>query len=402
MVRITRRDFLKYCSITAGALGLSASTLLKLENAAAKEASLGGLPVVWVAGAACTGCTMSLANSAYYRTLEQLTMDDIDLGYLDTLMGTAGAYINGAIYSGANAVQEARDIYAAGGYVLVVEGAIPMGTPLGSGSLATPGGYCEIGDLVGDGNPTFANVVKAFSYKAAAIIAVGTCSSWGGIPGARGTMTDARGLIARFNYNSSNVRVPTSSLDRNAGLLTGTGLEGKVINIPGCPPHPDWIVGTIAEVVDTMTNGAVVLPSLDVLHRPIDNGFKEYQCNAGPCPWRFNNTDSGRRASTCDSNGDYFNCSPGTLFADPDHNYRYPEGNSRAIGKFKWSGTDLGCLGIIGCKGRKTVADCSKRRWNSTSNTQYGVNLCVGTRGSCHGCTMPGFPDKVGKLFTIL
>ena len=37
MVRITRRDFLKYCSVAAGALGLSASTLMKIENVLANH-----------------------------------------------------------------------------------------------------------------------------------------------------------------------------------------------------------------------------------------------------------------------------------------------------------------------------------------------------------------------------
>ncbi len=130
MLRITRRDFLKYCSVAAGALGLSASTLMRVENVHAKTG--GCLPVVWIAGAACTGCTMSLLNSVFYTTVDELLLNKLDLKYLDTAMATAGAYVDGVQYPGANALQAAHDAYnARQAYVLVVEGAIPTGTPTG-------------------------------------------------------------------------------------------------------------------------------------------------------------------------------------------------------------------------------------------------------------------------------
>jgi len=93
MLRITRRDFLKYCSVAAGALGLSAGTMMKLDNVLAKTVDINGtsLPVVWISGAACTGCTISLANSAFYTTVEDLLINRIDLRYLDTLMASAGS-----------------------------------------------------------------------------------------------------------------------------------------------------------------------------------------------------------------------------------------------------------------------------------------------------------------------
>ena len=101
MVRITRRDFLKYCSVAAGALGLSASTLMKVENVLANSSAP---TVVWIAGSACTGCTMSLLNSVFYTTVDDLLLNRINLAYLDTAMATAGAYINGVQYPGANAL----------------------------------------------------------------------------------------------------------------------------------------------------------------------------------------------------------------------------------------------------------------------------------------------------------
>jgi len=393
MLRITRRDFLKYCSIAAGALGLSSGTMMKLDKALAKNVATGGLPVVWISGAACTGCTTSLLNSRFYADVDDVLFDLIDLRYLDTVMATAGAEVVGpTAYTGADAVREAQLVYNTLPFVLVVEGAIPAATPEGG----TRGDYCRIGELVpSDPNATMLNVTRKFAAKAAAILAVGTCSSFGGIPAAKGNPTDCRGLLYR-------------GTQKNKGALNdplfGTPITTPVINISGCPPHPDWIVGTIAHVVNTLGAGvenildadatAVLnaLPSTTSWNRPTDYGYGAYQCNAGPCPWRYNNADKRAKAS------DPYN---GPYTGDADFNVRYPEGDSRKLGREKWTKVAVGCLGILGCKGRKTKADCSRRRWNTDVTEEYGVNWCVGSRGGCQGCTEPTFPDKVGKFYTF-
>ena len=379
MLRITRRDFLKYCSVAAGALGLSASTLMKLENVMANSSAP---TVVWIAGAACTGCTMTLLNSVFYTTVDELLLNRINLAYLDTAMATAGAYVDGVQYPGANALQAAHDAYNAGGYVLVVEGGIPTGAPAGAGA----GDYCRIGELVpGSTVDTMADVTAAFAQKALAILAVGTCSSFGGIPGARGSVTSTKGLLYSGTANGGAIATATETRNR-------TGLAAKTINISGCPPHPDWIVGTIAHILDT----AITLPQLSSYARPTDYGYGQYQCNAGPCPWRYNNTPNRKH-----NLGMVGTANSGTI-TEPDYNARYPLGDSKALGRNKWTGTDQGCLGILGCKGRKTKADCSRRRWNADLAENYGVNWCVGSRAGCHGCTEPAFPDKVGKFFTFV
>lgn len=395
MLRITRREFLKYCSVAAGALGLSCSTLMKIESALAKDVSNGGVPVIWIAGAACTGCTVSLANSRFYTTIDDLLLNRIDLRYLDTLMATAGAFVNGVEYTGANAIEEARHVYSSLPYVLVVEGGIPVGAPAGGGAA---GEFCEIGELVpGDTDATMLNVTRKFASNpnCAAVLAVGTCSSFGGIPGAKGNVTNCRGLLYQgTRANKGALNDPT----------LGTPITTPVINISGCPPHPDWIVGTIAHILDTLGTAvgdylagdaqALVnaLPPVTSYNRPVDYGYREYQCNAGPCPWRYNNIDVRVTNVT------------GSTINEPDYNRRYPVGDSRALGRNKWTVNDasnVGCLGILGCKGRKTKADCSRRRWNTDVAEEYGVNWCVGSRGNCHGCTEPSFPDKVGKFYTF-
>jgi len=374
MVRITRREFMKYCSIAAGALGLSASTMMKLEQAMAKPTANGGTPVIWMAGAACTGCTTSLANTRFYTTIDDLLLNTLDLRYHDTLMSAAGAYVDGSQWGGTNAIAESQAMYAASshtapGYVLVVEGAVQTGAS---------GDYCHIGKMYSQtGGETMLENVRALADHAIAVLCVGTCSSFGGIPAARGNLTGATSV-----YNA--LESPVGSMT-SAERTRRQENRAKVVNIPGCPPHPDWIVGTIAHIISTN----ITIPPLDSNRRPVDYGYGEYQCNAGPCTWRYNNTNS----RTNNNN----------VFAiPPDYNNRYPEGNSRALGKNKWNNmNDVGCLGILGCKGRKTKADCSRRRWNTDEAESYGVNWCVGSRAGCHGCTEPTFPDRVGKFFTI-
>jgi len=406
MLRITRRDFLKYCSVAAGALGLSAGTMMKLDNVLAKTVDINGnsLPVVWISGAACTGCTISLANSAFYTTVQDLLINRIDLRYLDTLMASAGAQVNTAQWDGANSVNEARYVFDHLPYILAVEGAIPTGKPIGG----EPGDYCRVGDLVpaaitatatvggeASSSESMFNVTRQFAANAncLAILAIGTCSSFGGIPGARGNATDARGLMYRGTQARKGVLNDP---------LFGTAIDKPVINISGCPPHPDWIVGTIAHVLDTLGSSisdvlqgdytAVLnaLPAKTSYMRPVDYGYGAYQCNAGPCPWRYNNTSDTSGGRTIDN---------------LEANNRYPVGDSRGLGRNKWKNfgndTNLGCLGILGCKGRKTKADCSRRRWNTDVAEEYGVNWCVGNRGGCQGCTEPTFPDKVGKFYTF-
>lgn len=361
MLRITRRDFLKYCSIAAGALGLSAGTLMKLENAIAKETAAGGIPVVWLDGAACTGCSVSLLNSKFYTTIDDLLINRLDLNYHKTIMAAAGD----------EAIAAAKATYDAGGYVLVVEGAVQCATPPGGAA----GDYCHVGKLTGAiavGETMLANT-RAFASKALAVLAVGTCASFGGIPNGRGSLTNAKGLL--YQGTSFDKGALNDPVLNNVGGVTNDALKNvPVINIPGCPPHPDWIVGTIAHILDTN----ITLPPLTNYRRPVDYGYGEYQCNAGPCPWKYNNA-----------------------IGSPDQNPRYPVGDSKRLGREKWTSNTLGCLGILGCKGRKTKADCSRRRWNTNVAEQYGVNWCVGSRGNCHGCTEPTFPDKVGKFNTF-
>ena len=207
---MTRREFLQFCAVLATTLGLpqGADAAIAEAVAAKKRPS-----VIWLHFQECTGCTESLLR-AEHPTLEKLILDVISLDYHETLFAAAG-----------HQVEEARLKAMAehkGQYVLVVEGAIPT---------RDGGIYCKIG------GKTAIDLLKECATDAAAVIAIGSCASWGGMP----------------------------STDPNpTGASSASQVLGKpVVTIPGCPPNP---YNFLSSVVHYLTFGA--LPAVDPLGRP--------------------------------------------------------------------------------------------------------------------------------------
>jgi hydrogenase small subunit len=295
-MRIGRRDFLDYCTKAAAVLGLQ-SALGPMEKALA---STSGPPIIWIKGAGCTGCTVSLANRVSRTApvdLADLLIQTVDLVFHPTLMGGAGDL----------AVRTLRNAQA-GTFILAVEGGIPT---LFNGATCTV--WTENGVDV-----TALAAVRDLAPKAKQVIAVGSCASFGGIAGA----------------------APNPTAIKSVSAASGR----STINVPGCPPHPDWIVWTIAQLL------AGTVPSLDAQRRPV------------------------------------------TLFGTTVHN-ACPRRNT------SWA-TSLGdtgrCMNNLGCKGQRTYADCPTRKWNN------GVNWCVGADSLCQGCTESGFPDLFAPLFSTV
>jgi hydrogenase small subunit len=328
-MRVSRRDFLKL----AGALGVvSALDLTFVEKA------LGGgaLPrVIWLQGQGCTGCSISLLNSINMATIDDILLNKINLEYHANLIAAAGdvamasatgvhpgptellAFSNEYLSRGAaltydmnkDGVVDLVDFarLASQGFILVVEGAIPTGSG---------GKFCHVG-----GNMTMLQAFDKFSAAASQILAVGTCASYGGIPGAVGSSTGALSV---------------------QGALAYFGRTKPVINIPGCPMHPDWFVGTVLSLL-----GGQAVP-LDADKRPT--------------------AYFGRRIH------DEHNC-PRRELDDAKH-----------LG-------ESGCLEELGCRGPITYADCYSRKWNSPGQGLAGVNWCIGGNSPCTGCVQKGWPD---------
>ncbi|NLK52123.1 MAG: hydrogenase small subunit [Syntrophomonadaceae bacterium] len=289
---LSRRDFLKLCAGGAASISMSGFLAPFLKEAAAA----GNPPVIWLAGAACTGCSVSLLNTVH-PDIKEVLLNVISLRYHSTVMGGAGDLAMEAMKKTAEENN--------GDFFLVVEGAVP---------LKDGGIYCTVGETH-DGQPiTFANLVQEIGQKAYAVLNVGTCSAYGGVPAAAPNPTGC---------------VPVSEV-----------LQGKpIINIPGCPAHPDWIVGTIAHVLLYKS-----LPELDKFGRP-------------------------------------------TMFYGGIVHDNCPRRQYFDNGIFAQNFSDPGCLLEIGCRGPYAHCDATYRQWN------HGMNSCIRCGGPCIGCTEPGFPD---------
>jgi hydrogenase small subunit len=207
---ISRREFLQFCAATATTLGLSTAAEAAIARAieSAKRPS-----VIWLHFQECTGCTESLLR-AEHPTLDKLILDVISLDYHETLMAAAGH----------QAEKARKDAMSAnkGKYILVVEGAIPV---------KEDGIYCKVG------GEKAIDMLKSCAADAAAVIAIGSCASWGGMPSTNPNPTGSSGVV---------------------------DVLGKVVvSIPGCPPNPYNFLST---VVHLLTFGK--LPELDAIGRP--------------------------------------------------------------------------------------------------------------------------------------
>ena len=149
---ITRRNFMKFCVGIAATLGLPASMGVRIAEAASSPQRPS---VIWLSAQECTGCTESLLRS-HHPTLEQLILNSISLDYHETLCAGAGHQ--------AEAHRQASMEQNKGKYILVVDGSIPV---------KDGGIYCKVA-----GRPIIEHLHEA-AEGAAAIIAIGSCASWG-------------------------------------------------------------------------------------------------------------------------------------------------------------------------------------------------------------------------------
>ena len=208
---VSRRGFMKYCAATASILALPPTMVPRIASAleSARRPS-----VIWLSFQECTGCTESLTRSAS-PTVEGLIFDTISLDYHHTLQAASG-----------HAAEEAR--HAAmeennGNYLVLVDGSIPLANP-GYSTIAGISNYDMLMETVAG---------------AAAVVAIGSCAAFGGIPGADPNPTGA-------------VSVRDIIKDK------------PVINVPGCPPIPMVITAVLAQF---LTFGKV--PDLDHYGRPV-------------------------------------------------------------------------------------------------------------------------------------
>lgn len=129
-------------------------------------------------------------------------------------------------------------------FVLVVEGSIP------NEQLSGDGHWAAIGVDPNTGQPITTNEwVDRLAPKAAAVVAVGTCATYGGIPAMKNNPTGAMGLPDYLGWD----------------WKSGAGLP--IVNIPGCPAQPDNTTEILLYLVLHL-GGLAPPPDLDEALRP--------------------------------------------------------------------------------------------------------------------------------------
>jgi NiFe hydrogenase small subunit HydA len=262
--------------------------------------------LLWLQAGACSGDSMSILGAESPNLLEALETLGVELLWHPSLSLESPEWLDRLIQ------RIERDEQAL--TVLCIEGAV----------LAGPNGTGMFDSFLG--RPKM-NVIGSLCEKAGVVVAVGTCSSFGGIPAAHPNPTDAVGL--QFLRE-----------EREGGLLDPawkSKLGLPVINLSGCPVHPNTVIQTLTWVLSG------VRLELDHLNRPAE--FYTTLVHQG-----------------CTRN-EY-------------HEYDVEEVNF---------GT-AGCMFFnLGCQGPRTTATCNTILWNGqSSKTRAGV--------PCFGCTSPSFP----------
>jgi hydrogenase small subunit len=212
---LSRRTLLKLCVTAAAALAMPASLGPVMAEVLATRRRR---PVIWLSFQECTGCTESLTR-AYSPALESLLFGFLSLDYHHTLQAAAGEAAEAA---------RLRTMQEYGGeYLLVMDGS----TPAGGGGFSTIAG---VGNL---------DLLRECAESAAAVIAIGTCAAFGGLPVASPNPTGARDV---------------------ASLMREGEIPGRpLVNVPGCPPIPEAIAAVLLHFLVFER-----FPELDELGRP--------------------------------------------------------------------------------------------------------------------------------------
>ncbi|GIV97356.1 MAG: hypothetical protein KatS3mg057_2013 [Herpetosiphonaceae bacterium] len=203
--------------------------------------------VFWLSGMGCDGCTIATLGAT------EPSVEELLIGALPGIPTVVLHHYAASIESGdhfTHSLEQAERGELDAPYVIVYEGSIPdenltvYGEPWAAeGSLPT-WAPADVRRRI----PT-AEWVRRLAPGAAAVIAIGTCATWGGIPAADGNPT---GAMSVMDFLGKEYR-------------SAYGLP--VINVPGCAPIGDNFTETVA-VLLLFLNRQTPLPEFDELGRP--------------------------------------------------------------------------------------------------------------------------------------
>lgn len=263
--------------------------------------------VLWLQGGACSGNTMSFLNAEEPTVVELVTDFGINILWHPSLGLEIGEQVSDLLKD-CIAQKTQLDI-------LVFEGSIVQG----------PGGK---GTMNYFADRPMKDWVKELSDVAQFVVAIGDCATWGGIPAVPPNPSESTGM---------------QFLKRDKGGFLGADFKSKaglpVINIPGCPAHPDWIT----QILVGIATGRAKDILLDDFHRP-KTFFTDFVQTGCPNVNNFVQKVDG-----------HFGKRGGCLFYE------------------------------VGCRGPMAHASCNRILWNRQSSKTRVNHPCL-------GCTEPGFP----------
>ncbi|NMA70034.1 MAG: hydrogenase small subunit [Desulfitobacterium sp.] len=289
---LNRRQFLKLI-IQGAVLGNFINLISPELEKALAQGEIRKLPIIMIETGTCTGDSISL-NNIWTPTFSDIFNNITEWRYDWTLSQGQGDLLHQVILD----TEESNT-----DFVLLVQGSIVQQDKGNYNHVAL-----ENGKLI-----TGVDMVRRLGLKAKYVVAIGSCATYGGPASGYPNPTNSTGV---------------------QNILP----ERRVINVSGCPAHPDWIMGTLLHLA------LYGEPELEKFGRPKMFYGETIHNN---CP-RRRYYDQG-------------------IFA-----------------------TDVGqkeCLYRVGCKGPVTYADCPIRQWNDRFNWPIGCN------SPCIGCTEPGYPD---------
>lgn len=280
------------------------------------EARRTGVNILWLQSAGCGGCTMSLLCAESPNALE--TIEEAGLTFLwhPALSQETGAEVRQLLTQLETGERELD--------ILCVEGSIVRG-PRGTGRY----------HMLAGTDRSMLDWVQCLAAKARFVVAVGTCAAFGGVTSAGENPSDAVGLQFDGAHTGGAL---TPDFVSTSGL--------PVINVAGCPMHPDWVTETFL----LLAEGMLAQDQLDGFGRP-----------------RF--------------------------FADHLVHHACPKNE---FYEYKASANNLsesGCLmEHLGCVGTQAVGNCNIRTWN-------GDGSCTRAGYPCINCTAPEF-EEPGHAFS--
>ncbi len=266
--------------------------------------------LLWLQSAGCGGCSMSLLAAEDPNLIDLLDEAGITILWHPSLSEASGGDLR-RLLARILAGEQALDL-------LCVEGSMVTG-PAGTGRFHMLGGT---------GRPMI-DWVRDLAAVAQDVAAIGTCAAFGGITSAGGNPSGAIGL----QYDGAE-----------AGGLLGAAFRSRsglpVINVAGCPTHPDWVTETLM----LLAAGSLGEAALDPFARP--RLYAEHLVHHG--------------------------CSKNEF-------YEY-KASALAL-------SQIGCMmEHLGCVGTQAMGDCNIRGWN-------GEGSCTKAGYPCINCTAPEFEE---------